>query len=160
MRAAIGLVIACVLAATPAPAGAEKKDKPKQGKGSPHAQGGEGSAASAPGGSATVSVTVAFTTGQREAVHGWFAESYGRGNCPPGLAKKNNGCLPPGQAKKRYRVGHPLPAEVRWSPPPPSLTTRLGPPPAGYLYVSLDGDLLKLAVGTMLVVDAIQGLVD
>lgn len=25
---------------------------------------------------------------------------YGR-DCPPGLAKKNNGCLPPGQAKKR-----------------------------------------------------------
>lgn len=23
--------------------------------------------------------------------------------CPPGLAKKNNGCLPPGQAKARYR---------------------------------------------------------
>lgn len=23
--------------------------------------------------------------------------------CPPGLAKKNNGCLPPGQAKQRYR---------------------------------------------------------
>lgn len=22
--------------------------------------------------------------------------------CPPGLAKKNNGCMPPGQAKKRY----------------------------------------------------------
>ena len=26
---------------------------------------------------------------------------YGVGGCPPGLAKKNNGCLPPGQAKKR-----------------------------------------------------------
>jgi hypothetical protein len=26
-------------------------------------------------------------------------------NCPPGLAKKNNGCLPPGQAKKRYGLG-------------------------------------------------------
>lgn len=25
---------------------------------------------------------------------------YGRNGCPPGLAKKNNGCLPPGQAKK------------------------------------------------------------
>jgi hypothetical protein len=24
----------------------------------------------------------------------------GRGVCPPGLAKKNNGCLPPGQAKR------------------------------------------------------------
>lgn len=28
-----------------------------------------------------------------------------RGNCPPGLAKKNNGCNPPGQAKKMYDVG-------------------------------------------------------
>lgn len=25
------------------------------------------------------------------------------GHCPPGLAKKNNGCLPPGQAKKYAR---------------------------------------------------------
>jgi len=25
--------------------------------------------------------------------------------CPPGLAKKNNGCLPPGQAKKRLGIG-------------------------------------------------------
>jgi len=28
-----------------------------------------------------------------------------RGSCPPGLAKKHNGCLPPGQAKKLYNVG-------------------------------------------------------
>ena len=28
-----------------------------------------------------------------------------RGSCPPGLAKKNNGCMPPGQAKKIYNVG-------------------------------------------------------
>lgn len=27
------------------------------------------------------------------------------GRCPPGLAKKNNGCTPPGQAKKLYNVG-------------------------------------------------------
>jgi hypothetical protein len=26
-------------------------------------------------------------------------------SCPPGLAKKRNGCLPPGQAKKRWNVG-------------------------------------------------------
>jgi hypothetical protein len=30
---------------------------------------------------------------------------YGVGGCPPGLAKKHNGCLPPGQAKKLYNVG-------------------------------------------------------
>jgi hypothetical protein len=28
-----------------------------------------------------------------------------RGTCPPGLAKKGNGCMPPGQAKKQYNVG-------------------------------------------------------
>lgn len=28
---------------------------------------------------------------------------YGRNGCPPGLDKKNNGCLPPGQAKKQNR---------------------------------------------------------
>jgi hypothetical protein len=28
-------------------------------------------------------------------------DRYGRNGCPPGLARKNNGCLPPGQAKKR-----------------------------------------------------------
>jgi hypothetical protein len=26
-------------------------------------------------------------------------------SCPPGLAKKGNGCMPPGQAKKRFAVG-------------------------------------------------------
>ena len=36
---------------------------------------------------------------------------YGVGGCPPGLAKKNNGCMPPGQAKKlragqRYVQGY------------------------------------------------------
>lgn len=28
---------------------------------------------------------------------------YGAGGCPPGLAKKHNGCMPPGQAKKLLR---------------------------------------------------------
>ena len=28
-----------------------------------------------------------------------------RGSCPPGLARKGNGCMPPGQAKKAYNVG-------------------------------------------------------
>jgi hypothetical protein len=101
-----------------------------------------------------------FDAHQREGVHAWYVAQYGSGGCPPGLAKKHNGCLPPGQAKKRYAVGHTLPADIRWSPPPPSLSARLGPAPRGYLYVTLDGDLLKLAVGTMLVVDAVQGLVN
>jgi hypothetical protein len=34
---------------------------------------------------------------------------YGVGGCPPGLAKKNNGCMPPGQARKLYRTGQRFP---------------------------------------------------
>jgi len=103
--------------------------------------------------------TLIFADDDRETVRFYFVEKHGRGNCPPGLAKKNNGCLPPGQAKKRYRVGQRLPPEVIFVEPPVELTARLRPCPAAYRYVVVDGDLVKLAVGTMLVVDAIEGLV-
>ena len=33
------------------------------------------------------------------------ANWWGNRSCPPGLAKKNNGCLPPGIAKKSFNVG-------------------------------------------------------
>ena len=104
-------------------------------------------------------VTVVFTDSQREAVRGYFVEEHGRGGCPPGLAKKHNGCLPPGQAKKRYVVGHAMAREIVVGPVPEKLSVRIGPPPQGYVYGVVDGDLVKLAVGTMLVVDAIEGLV-
>ena len=104
-------------------------------------------------------VVVTFTTTQREAAQKYYVEKHGRGGCPPGLAKKENGCLPPGQAKKRYTMGQALAKGVPTQPPPDELSVRIGAPPAGYTYVVVDGDLLKLAVGTMLVVDAIDGLV-
>jgi hypothetical protein len=37
------------------------------------------------------------------------AEGFGRGGCPPGLAKKAVPCLPPGQAKKLFGVGQRVP---------------------------------------------------
>jgi hypothetical protein len=43
---------------------------------------------------------VVVEDGHRQAVRTYWVETHGRGNCPPGLAKKGNGCLPPGQAKK------------------------------------------------------------
>jgi len=142
IRFVVGLGLALLLAGAPGVL-AEKKPKPPKGKK-------EG----------TVSVTVTFTTHQRDAARGWYLEKYGRGKCPPGLAKKGNGCLPPGLAKKRYVVGQPLGPGIVYGPVPPELSVRIGPPPAGHLYVTLDGDLLKLAVGTLLVVDAIDGLVN
>jgi hypothetical protein len=104
-------------------------------------------------------VTVVFSDTQREAARSYFVKEHGRGNCPPGLAKKHNGCLPPGQAKKRYVVGHSLPHGIVVEELPVTLSVRIGPAPPGYRYGILDGDLVKLAVGTMIVVDAIEGLV-
>ena len=104
-------------------------------------------------------VTVVFSDTQRESAHSYFVKEHGRGNCPPGLAKKHNGCLPPGQAKKRYAVGHPLAHGIAVEEVPVELSVRIGPAPPGYRYGILDGDLVKLAVGTLLVVDAIDGLV-
>jgi hypothetical protein len=105
-------------------------------------------------------VVVVFNDRDRDEVHRYWVDSYGRGNCPPGLAKKHNGCLPPGQAKKRYVVGQRLPATVVIQPLPPVLVTRLGPAPHGYEYAVVDGDVVKLAVGTRLVVDAITALLN
>ena len=104
-------------------------------------------------------VSVVFIDTQREAARSYFAKQHGRGNCPPGLAKKNNGCLPPGQAKKRYVIGQSLPHGIVVAELPVELSVRIGPAPAGYRYGILDGDLVKLAIGTLLVVDAIEGLV-
>jgi len=90
----------------------------------------------------------------RSYYHGEFKKGKG---CPPGLAKKNNGCLPPGQAKK-WRYGHPLPRDVVWYPVPRELVIRLPAPPVDHRYVRVASDILLIAVGSSMVVDAITDL--
>ena len=77
--------------------------------------------------------------------------------CPPGLAKKRNGCEPPGQAR-HWRRGERLPANVVVQPVPRDLEVRIGPAPRGYRYVEVAGDILMIAVGTSMVVDAMDDL--
>lgn len=98
-----------------------------------------------------------FEPRHHQAVRDIYGPAVSQGRCPPGLAKKGNGCLPPGQAK-RWAIGQPLPSDmVRYSLPP-ELQRRLGPPPAGYKYVRAASDILLIAVGTRMVVDAIEDL--
>lgn len=78
--------------------------------------------------------------------------------CPPGLAKKNNGCMPPGQAKK-WGIGRPLPGDVRYYGLPQDLLRRLPPAPAGHRYVRVAADILLIAVGSSMVIDAIEDIV-
>ncbi|MES2400963.1 MAG: hypothetical protein V4573_13320 [Pseudomonadota bacterium] len=98
-----------------------------------------------------------FGEQQRVAANSYYGEQFSHGRCPPGLAKKNNGCLPPGQAKK-YSVGQPLPRGVVYYPVPAPVIVQLGTAPAGYKYVRVASDILLIALGTNMVVDAIQDL--
>ena len=98
-----------------------------------------------------------FGDDQRRVVQDYYGAQKARGNCPPGLAKKNNGCQPPGQAKKWSR-GQPLPRDVVFYPVPRDISVRIGVPPAGYKYVRVANDILLIAIGTSMVVDAIEDL--
>jgi len=98
-----------------------------------------------------------FDEHQYVVVREYYAKEHRAGHCPPGLAKKHNGCMPPGQAKKWHK-GQPLPREVIYYNPPPQLVVQLGVPPSGHKYVRVASDILLIAIGTGMVVDAIEDL--
>jgi len=99
-----------------------------------------------------------FGEPHRTYVHDYYDSQFRAGKaCPPGLAKKNNGCMPPGQAKK-WDVGYVLPSTVRYYDVPGPLLIQFGQPPVGYRYVRVDDDILLLATGTRMIVDAIRNL--
>ncbi len=98
-----------------------------------------------------------FDARQRALIHDYYGPRFQSGRCPPGLAKKHNGCLPPGQAKK-WRIGYPLPRDVIFYDLPPHLLGQLGYPGPGYRYVRVAADILLIAAGTGMVLDAIADL--
>lgn len=103
-----------------------------------------------------VSITVQIGDPERGVIRDYFGGEMARGKCPPGLAKKNNGCMPPGQAKKWAR-GRPLPRDVVFYELPRELVVRLNAP-AGARYVRVAADILLIAVGTGIVLDAVEDL--
>jgi Ni/Co efflux regulator RcnB len=141
LRHTVALMVAGALLAGPALA-----DKPEwaKGKGKGHENSNSGDRRH-------------FEERHRVVVHEYYEKEYRGGHCPPGLAKKHNGCMPPGQAKK-WHVGRPLPREVVYYDVPPALVVQIGVPPSGYRYVRVASDILMIAVGTGMVVDAINDL--
>jgi Nickel/cobalt transporter regulator len=146
--AVLGLAVA--LGATPALA-KDKGQHEDRGHGNPH------ETQSAPPRGPEHGSARRFGDRDHDAVHAYYAKSYGHGHCPPGLAKKGNGCMPPGQARK-WAVGRPLPRDVIFYSLPPALVVQLTPPPQGYRYVRVAGDVLMIAAATGMVVDAITDL--
>ncbi len=86
---------------------------------------------------------------------------YGVGGCPPGLAKKHNGCMPPGQAKKLFRTGQRFPLSYgnRWTynQIPYDLRSRYDLSP-NYNYYYGDGYLYRVNPKTMLIQQVISAL--
>jgi hypothetical protein len=151
------VAVFCAALALPALA---QKDNPGHGHGKGNQGQGQGKAQNQGQGNAsgTAQVNVVVTERDRGAIYGYYRPLYAAGNCPPGLAKKNNGCLPPGQAKKLWVVGQPLAAGVVYYPLPGPLLAQLTPAPAGYQYVRVANDILMMAVGTRLIAGAVADL--
>jgi Ni/Co efflux regulator RcnB len=126
--------------------GGHKSDKREGGEHGDHGKHGD-----------RASSTVRFEDRQRVVIRDYYAREFHAGHCPPGLAKKRNGCMPPGQAKK-WVLGRPLPHDVIYYDLPPAIVVEIGVPPPGYRYVRVATDILLIAIGTGMVVDGILDL--
>ena len=113
--------------------------------------------ASSSGALVNIQIGSYFAGPQRVVVREYYEPRIKAGKCPPGLKKKDNGCLPPGQAKN-WRRGQPLPSTVVYYPVPQAILVSLGTPPAGHRFVRVASDILLIAIGTSMVVDAIEDL--
>jgi Ni/Co efflux regulator RcnB len=99
-----------------------------------------------------------FNDQQRTYVRQYYTQQYGDGRrCPPGLAKKNNGCMPPGQARQ-WAVGQPIPRGVTVYSVPQPVIGHLPPAPYGYRYARIGGDIVLIEVQRNLIVDVIHAL--
>ena len=86
-----------------------------------------------------------------DVVHTYYRNEFAAGRCPPGLAKKNNGCMPPGQVNRAWVVGQPMAPEIVYYPLPRELYTQLTPPPYGYEYVRVDNNVLLINATSRLI---------
>jgi hypothetical protein len=133
----------------------DKDDKPGHGRGGPPGAGPPQSTSSHSSGGQS---GIVITDRDRNTTYSYYRTEYSAGRCPPGLAKKDNGCMPPGLAKKQWEMGRPLPREVYYEELPPTLLRQLSPAPAGYQYVRVANDVLMMAVGTRMIAGAVADL--
>ena len=99
-----------------------------------------------------------FNDRQRTVVREYYVQNYSNSQrCPPGLAKKNNGCFPPGQTR-HWVLGQPIPRGVTVYQVPQPVILQLPPAPYGYRYARIGGDIVLVQQQNNLIVDIIQGL--
>ena len=152
MRAVSIALVSVLCAAMISPASADNDKNKGQGQGRDNPKMGGGAGAGPQG------QQIVIYDRDRDTVRSWYRNEYAAGRCPPGLAKKNNGCLPPGQAKRMWNMGEPLPRQVAYYPLPRELYVQLTPPPYGYQYVRVDNDILLMVIATRLIAGVLGNL--
>ena len=153
MRAASIAFISVLCAALTAPAFADNdKDKGHgQGHGGPKVEKNDNDQGHGNGAVVAAPRQIVIIDRDRDTVRTYYRREFAAGNCPPGLAKKNNGCLPPGQANKTWAVGQPLPPEIVYQPMPRELWSQLTPPPPGYEYARVDDNIVLISTATRMI---------
>ena len=157
-RPAVLLALAALVAAGPALA--DKDDAPGQQRKREAAPATQATAAPSGSSGSQVSIRVGAVFGDqdRATVQAYYGDRYAQAKrCPPGLAKKNNGCLPPGQAKKLV-VGQPLPPDTVWYSVPAPVIARLPVVGPGYRYVRVGADIVLLGGKPNVVIDVMASL--
>ena len=152
MRAVSIALVSVLSAAMISPASADNDKNKGQGQGRDNPDMGRGAGAGPQG------QQIVIYDRDRDTVRSWYRNEYAAGRCPPGLAKKNNGCLPPGQAKRMWNMGEPLPRQAAYYPLPRELYVQLTPPPYGYQYVRVDNDILLMVIATRLIAGVLGNL--
>ena len=103
-----------------------------------------------------VSPSYGFGVREREIIREYYEPRALRGECPSGLYFRSGQCYHEGP--RRWAIGEPVPSTVVIEPLPSALLTALPPPPARHRYARVAGDILLLALGTNMVVDALDDL--
>lgn len=99
-----------------------------------------------------------FNDEHRTQARQYYSQTYSNAQkCPPGLAKKQNGCMPPGQAKK-WAVGQPVPQGVTVYSVAQPVLRQLPPAPYGYRYARIGSDIVLVQQRNNVIVDIIVGL--
>lgn len=98
-----------------------------------------------------------FNQNSKSKIQRYYSSHRTSGKCPPGLAKKNNGCRPPGQTK-HWKKGARIPQDVEYYDLPHALIHELGRTREGQKLIRVGTDILLIHEATRTVIEAIDDL--
>jgi Ni/Co efflux regulator RcnB len=151
MRAVSIAFVAILCTALTAPASADNDKDKGHGHGGPKVEKNDNDQGHGNSAIAVAPRQIVIIDRDRDTVRTYYRNEFVAGNCPPGLARKNNGCLPPGRTNRAWAVGQSLPLEILYQPMPRELWTQLTPPPPGYEYARVDDNIVLISTASRVI---------